>query len=314
MASVSRARVAGGVVSRRPFFAPVLAMLSLPIACGGEDATSAPVNATPTVSCTPTMSSNGQPITDPNGPYGHQTVIAQTTDGLTLTNAHQVLDHASVPDGVRRADGSVLVYYVNGAAGATWVARIVGDSAQPIGPITVDGVAAPVGIVDPDVQTVAGGVIRMFYLNGFGAPAGTPRAMCSADSPDGVRFTTRGPAFVWTTGEGFTDPSVVPLPDGTWLMAISLGQQTVIARSSNGLTFAREATLSIGGVPELAIAPDGAVRLYVCAGSIVAHRSADGGRAWTRERTVIGPGFNGHPIVCDPSLVAGAGMFVFKTG
>jgi len=29
---------------------------------------------------------------------------------------------------------------------------------------------------------------------------------------------------------------------------------------------------------------------------------------------VVGPGFNGKPIVCDPSLVAGAQLFVFKTG
>ncbi|MBL0173560.1 MAG: hypothetical protein IPP90_23300 [Gemmatimonadaceae bacterium] len=240
--------------------------------------------------------------------------MAQTSDGLTLRGAHQVLEHASVPDGVRRADGSVLVYYVNGAAGATWVARIVADTAEPIGPITVDGVPAPVGVVDPDVQTVSGGAIRMFYLNGFGAPEGTPRAMCSADSDDGVRFTTRGPAFIWSGGESFTDPSVIPLSDGSWLMAISLGQQTVIARSSNGVSFTRESTLSFGGVPELAIAPDGAARLYVCAGAIVAYRSIDGGRTWSREQTVISPGFQGHNIVCDPSMVTGAGLFVFKTG
>ena len=228
---------------------------------------------TQSVSCTPTGSSNGQPITDPNGPYFHQTVIAQTTNGLTLTNAHQV-----------------------------------------IGPITVDGVPSPVAIVDPDVQTVVGGKVRMFYLSSFGAPPGTPRAMCSADSDDGVNFTTRGAAFVWTTTEQFTDPSVIPLANGTWLMAISLGQQTVIARSTDGLNFTREATLAFGGVPELAIAPDGAARLYVCAGGIVAYRSADGGHVWTREQTVVGPGFNGHNIVCDPSYVAGAGLFVFKTG
>jgi hypothetical protein len=290
-------------------------------ACERSWSPSAPANGnqpnTPnaSVSCTPTASASGGPITDPNGPFGHQTVIANTTDGLTLTNAHQIIDHASVPDGVRRADGTVLVYYVNGAAGSVYVARIVADTAQVIGPIAVDGVPRPAAVVDPDVQTVAGGKVRLFYLNGFGQPGSTaPRAMCSADSDDGVNFTTRGPAFTWTTGETYTDPSVVPLADGSWLMAISLGQQTVIARSSDGLVFTREAALTFGGVPELAIAPGGAVRLYVCAAGIVAYRSTDGGRAWTREQTVVGPGFNGHPIVCDPSLVAGTGIFVFKTG
>ena len=293
----------------------LLALLPLLAVCGENGESSALLTPTIVASCAPGASASGQPINDPNGPYGHQTVIAHTTDGLTMTNAHQVLDHASVPDGVRRADGTVLVYYVNGAAGATHVARIVADSAQPLGPITVDGVVSPAAIVDPDVQSVPGGAVRMFYLNGFGPPnSGVPRAMCSADSQDGIHFTTRGAAFEWSGSEQFTDPSVVPLADGSWLMAISLGQQTVIARSSNGLTFAREATLSFGGVPELAIAPDGAVRLYVCQGGITAYRSTDGGRAWTRERTVMGPGFNGHPIVCDPSLVAGGGLFVFKTG
>jgi len=281
------------------------------VACA-KDSSMTPKTTAP-VSCTPTGSSNGQPITDPNGPYFHQTVIAQTANGLTLTNAHQVIDHASVPDGVRRPDGTVLIYYVNGAAAATWVAKIVADTAQVLGTIVVDGVSSPNAIVDPDVQTV-GSKVRMFYLSSFGAPPGTPRAMCSADSDDGIHFTTRGAAFVWTTTEQFTDPSVVPLADGTWLMAISLGQQTVIARSADGLTFTREATLTFGGVPELAIAPDGAVRLYVCGAGIVAYRSTDAGHAWAREQTVVGPTFNGHNIVCDPSLVAGAGVFVFKTG
>jgi len=296
-------------IGQSRLFALLSASALLCAACK-KAATTSPAQ---TMSCTPSGSSNGQPITDPNGPYFHQTVIAQTSNGLTLTNAHQVIDHASVPDGVWRADGTVLVYYVNGAAAATWVARIVADTAQIIGPISVDGVPSPNAIVDPDVQTV-GTKVRMFYLSSFAAPVGTPRAMCSADSDDGVNFTTRGAAFVWTTAEQFTDPSVIPLADGSWLMAISLGQQTVIARSADGLTFTRESTLSFGGVPELAIAPDGAARLYVCSGGIVAYRSVDGGRAWTREQTVVGPGFNGHNIVCDPSLVAGAGMFVFKTG
>lgn len=299
----------------KPFaLRPLLAVLPLLAVCGDKEPATAVITPA-TGSCAPGRSASGQPITDPQGPYGHQTVIARTTDGLTLTNAHQVLDHASVPDGVRRADGTVLVYYVNGAAGAVYVARIVGDSAQPLGPITVDGVRAPAGIVDPDVQTVAGGAVRLFYLNGFGPPnSSTPRAMCSADSQDGVNFTIRGPAFEWTGDAQYTDPSVVPLSDGSWLMAISLGQQTVILRSSNGLTFTSEANLTFGGVPELAIAPDGVVRLYVCQQGITAYRSSDAGRNWTRERVVMGGGFNGHPIVCDPSLISGADMFVFKTG
>jgi hypothetical protein len=97
-------------------------------------------------------------------------------------------------------------------------------------------------------------------------------------------------------------------------MAISRGQQTIVARSADGLTYTREATLAIRGVPELALAADGAIRLYTCANGIVSRRSTDVGRSWTLEGTVLGPGFNGRPIVCNPSAVGGTGLFVFKRG
>jgi hypothetical protein len=303
-----------------PFtLARALAVLAI-VACtsaarDGVTASTPPGGSAPGPECTPTRSAGSGPIADPSGPYYHQVVIAQTTNGLTLVGAHQVLDHASVPDGVRRADGTVLIYYVNGAGGAVWAARIEGDSARPISAISIDGVSAPAGVVDPDVLPLADGRVRLFYLSGVGTPGvNNPRAICIAESDDGVRFTGRGVAATLPSGELLTDPSVVRLADGTWLMAMSLGQQTVLARSSDGLAFAREATVSFGGVPELAIAPDGALRLYVCAQGIVAYRSTDQGRAWTREATVVGPGFNGKSIVCDPSLVAGAQLFVFKTG
>jgi hypothetical protein len=282
-------------------------------ACGGEAATSPPELAP---ACTPAARVVGGPVPDPQGPYYHQVVIARTPDGRTLTGAHQILDHASVPDGVRRPDGTVLIYYVNGAAGGIGVARYEGDTARVLGPITFNGVENPAGVVDPDVVPLPDGKLRLAFLGGFGPPTSPTavRAMCLADSEDGIRFTTRATALTFLTSESLTDPSVVRLPDGTWLMAMSHGQQTVIARSADGLGFSRDATLPYGGVPELAIAPDGAVRLYVCAGGIESYRSSDGGRSWSREGLVIGPGVNGKPIVCDPSLVAGAGLFIFKTG
>ena len=132
--------------------------------------------------------------------------------------------------------------------------------------------------------------------------------------PDYLDFTADAEGISFPDGTQASDPSSVRLPDGTWLMAMSLGQQTLMARSTDGLAFTREATLSLGGVPDLALLTDGSLRLYVCAQGIVSYRSTDGGHGWTRETTVVPPGFNGKPIVCDPSLVAGAGLFVFKTG
>jgi hypothetical protein len=308
--------VAQCVISARTVLAFLTAVLT---ACGGGASTSStptsPTTAGSSNTCVISAGGTGAPITDPSGPYYHQVVVAQTTDGLTLTGLKQVLDHASVPDGVRRADGSVLVYYVNGAQGYVWVARLEGDSARVLGQITVDGVANPAGIVDPDAMLLADGRVRLTFFWGFGASTGsTTKAMCIAESSDGINFTMKGTAFTFAASESLTDPSLLALADGTWLMAVSQGGNTIIARSTDGLTFTREATFTFGGVPELARAPDGALRLYVCKGAINAYRSTDAGRTWSFERAVVNPPVNGHQIVCDPSLVAGAGVFVFKTG
>jgi hypothetical protein len=311
--------VAQAVFSARAVLAFLTATLA---ACGGsasapntQSSPTSPTTSGTSPSCVISAGGTGAPITDPSGPYYHQVVVAQTTDGLTLTGTTQVLDHASVPDGVRRADGSVLVYYVNGAQGYVWVARLEGDSARVLGAITVDGVANPAGLVDPDAMLLPDGRVRLTFYWGFGPPnATTTKAMCIAESSDGLNFTIKGTAFTFAATETLTDPSLLALADGTWLMAMSNGQNTIIARSADGLAFTREATFTFGGVPELARAPDGALRLYVCKGSINAYRSTDAGRTWSFERSVVNPPVNGHQIVCDPSLVAGAGLFVFKTG
>lgn len=228
---------------------------------------------------------------------------------MRVTNTVHVLDHASVPDAVRLPSGEVLVYYVDGADNSLRVATLTATSATPIGAISLDGVPRPNGIVDPDALLVDGRV-RLFYLGGFGAPSSTtPRAMCAAESTDGRAFTVVGPALTVGT-ELWTDPSVVPLAGGGWLMAVSAGNNTVLARSNDGLSFVSGERLTYGGVPELAALADGRVRLYVCAQGIVSYISSDRGTTWTREGTVLNPG----GLICDPSLVAGADLFVYKTG
>jgi hypothetical protein len=173
-----------------------------------------------------------------------------------LTDVHHVLEHASVPDGVRLPDGRVLIYYVNGADNALWVAVLSGDTAQPLGPITMNGVTRPNGLVDPDAL-IAEGRVRLFCLAGFGtgSPA-APRAMCAAESTDGLNFTSLGPALVMSSGQMWTDPSVVALADGRWLMAVSEGGNTVLARSADGLSFTAGDRLTYGGVPELSVVDD----------------------------------------------------------
>jgi hypothetical protein len=291
------------------------AMMSGVGACGRQDpAPPAPVTptspSTPAApACAPTSSAPAGPITDPNGPFYHRVAVGRTSDGTRVTDTLHVLEHASVPDGVRLPTGDILIYYVDAADNSLGVASLAGSVATPLGAISLNGIPRPNGIVDPDVQVV-GGRVRLFYLGGFGNPgSANPRAMCLAESSDGRNFTVVGPALTFST-ELWTDPSVVPLAGGGWLMAVSAGTNTVLARSSDGLTFTAGERLTFGGVPELAALADGRVRLYVCAQGIVSYLSADRGASWVREGTVLNPG----GLVCDPSLVAGTDIFVFKTG
>lgn len=276
-------------------------------------AATATVEALPTAGCEP-RPGTAHRVEDPSGPYGHQVVIAETRDGVTLTGARQVIDHASVPDGVRMADGSVRIYYVDGADGALWVAGVDANGVTPIGPISIDGVPRPVGAVDPDVTLLPDGGVRLTYLGNLGPPrpGASEWNICIADSTDGGRFTLVGRAIQFN-GPQSTDPSTVRLPDGSWLMAVSQGQTTAFARSSDGLRYQATTTVDFGGVPELALLPDGRVRLYTCARGIQSHLSTDAGKTWVRETNDLAPNL-GHRIVCDPSYVPGAGLFIYKTG
>jgi len=306
---VATASLRGGAARRgvRAFGAVALALL---VSC--RSGAELPMAERDRAGCEVSAAGPGGPVTDPSGPYYHQVAVATTTDGVTLSAPWLVLDHASVPDAAVGPDGFPLIYYVNGADGPVWIARLLDDTANVIGPLMLDGIARPAGVVDPDATRLSDGRIRLVYLSGFGPPGiSVQRAFCVAESPDGVRFTVVQRAL-WVPAN-FTDPSVTQLPDGSWLMGISLGGQTVLARSSDGYGFAVYDTLNVGGVPEVHALADGRVRLYVCRNGIESHLSADRGVTWTREATVVPSGVLSKRIVCDPSLVAGTNLFVFKT-
>lgn len=222
-----------------------------------------------------------------------------------------------VPDGVRLPDGSVGVYYVNGATGGVWLARMNGTSLTPVSAITIDGVVRPQGVVDPDA-TLVNGRVRLAYLNGFGAPGNTSRAMCLAESSDGVTFTTLAKAFDVGFNHQQTDPSMVQLPNGSWLMAIRDENIVRLLRSSDGLTFTEYSQQPLFlGVVELGLTSDGRVRIYTCISGITSYVSADSGETWTEEALVVnGPRLAqvlpGRLGICDPSWVPAAGAFIFK--
>jgi hypothetical protein len=287
-------------------------------ACGADGqppASPSPIpTGTTTNACAVRAAGQSGPIADPNGPFFHQMAIATTDDGATIRDPQIVLDHASVPDGTRLPDGGIGVYYVNGADGGVWFARVAGTTASPVGPISINGVARPQGVVDPDALLLPNRRVRLFYLSGLGTPgSGSTRAICVAESTDGTQFEVVATALTFGSGSMETDPSVTQLRDGSWMMAISRGQQTVLARSGDGLTFVAGETLAFGGVPEVAALDDGRVRLYVCARGIESYVSSDGARTWQREGVVVAGGTLGRMVICDPSRVAGTNLFVFKT-
>ncbi len=281
-------------------------------ACGSKGSspsspTAPSTGGTAGTGCQITASSMGGQVNDPNGPFFHRVNAADTTDGTTITNARFLLDHASVPDGVRMPDGSVGIYYVNGSENAVWFGRFNGSTLTPVSAISIDGFSRPNGVVDPDATLVNGRIRLVYLLNHLETGS---RAYCIAESSDGISFQTLSTAMSFSNT--YTDPSMVQLQDGTWLLAGSSGQSTILARSMDGLTFSQYGSVSYGGVPEVALTNDGRVRLYVCANGIESYVSGDSGSTWTREGTVVPPGTLGM-TVCDPSYVAGANLFVFKT-
>jgi len=303
-----------GIVRGLAVCAGVLALFA---ACGSGNspaapsasATGAPVTTGGVAGCEITAASDASPLTgDPKSPYYDAIGLARSADGALAAGYGEALAHASAPDATRLPGGGVGVYYHNGeTGGAIWLARLEGSALSPVAAITVDGVVRPRWMADPNVDLIDGRV-RMTYLNGEGL-----RRFCIAESGDGIAFTTRALAIRFSGTEA--DPTVARLSDGSWLMAYSRENHSSIgfARSGDGLSFTAFATAGFGVVPELAVLPDGRVRLYVCAsGNVDAYLSADRGTTWQREATVITNQTTGRTIVCDPSYLPSDGLFVFK--
>jgi len=285
-------------------------------ACGGGE--NNPVEPSPlggdpsrlTPACQITRTSTSGPVAQL---FSHTITIGSTADGVAVTGLTEVLPKASVPDGVVLPDGSVGIYYVDATTHAVWLGRWTGTTLVPVSAITVDGVPAPEGVVDPDATNL-GGRVRLAYLAGFAVPEAV-RAMCLADSYDGINFQSVSVAWELGVGATQTDPSLVRLANGAWLMAISDGHTTRIGQSSSGLSFSQISTMTAGGVPELSLTSDGRPRLYVCQlNGIGSHVSSDGGLTWTEERLVVSLDRFPGRMVCDPSYVPAAGLFIVKVG
>jgi len=147
------------------------------------------------------------------------------------------------------------------------------------------------------------------------APEGPATAagmrVMSAVSADGVNFDIEAGERVG--GDGATAPEVVKVA-GQWLMFLSRGDQVVLARSADGLTFEmdRSFVLRGGGSPGAVVLPDGRVRVYQSGGegitSAVFEPSTGMFKAEVGVR--LGAGF-GDPAVC---AKAGGGYIAVVTG
>lgn len=254
-------------------------------------------------------------IEDPQGPYYHTVWLSQLS-GLEVTNAEAIIQHASVPDGVRTSDNKTLIYYVSGETGGMHVGSWDGTTFADISAVTFDGHTPYVGPVDPDAILLDDGTIRLAFLDvDLGPnPDNEHRVICIADSADGKSFKTVGTVLEGTQGQPITDPSITRVGN-KWFLAISEGQASRIYTSDDGRTFREVATTSAGGVPEIKALPDGTLRLFVCGAGIVALDSADGGLTWSDSAVILSPSPN--EIRCDPSVVESVeqerSTFLYKT-
>lgn len=245
-------------------------------------------------------------VTDPNGPYYHSVWVGTLGAGK-VSDAKQIADRASVPDGVALQDDGIAIYYVSGEDGAMHRGTYLNGEFNDEGFVSIDGIEGPLGAVDPDISRDEKGNYRLVYFAGFGTPnSDKPRAMCLATSTDGVNFTTERKLV---EGQNFTDPSLV-IREGIWYLSVSEGQNTKVFSSPDGQTFTELATVD-GGVGELALDNDGLLALHTCTSNgITAYISQDGTNWQTASESVVSS--QAGELVCDPSVVAGTNLYLYK--
>ncbi len=215
------------------------------------------------------------------GPFNDEVFGAVSNDGLIF----KVLDgpffkHASVPDvleltqdGVAGNAGTLVLYFVDfsevkgpGSEGISMASSSDGINWSTKQTVNIEGKVNKGAAVDPSVVQLADGRIRMFFFGseitkGDPAKASGDHKIYSAISDDGINFQVE--PRVCFQASFITDPEVL-LAGDEWLMFLSKGQETLLARSNDGLKFTldRNFDLTIGGVPGAVCLPDGRVRVF----------------------------------------------------
>ncbi len=179
-------------------------------------------------------------------------------------------------------------------------------------------------MVDPNLVQLQDGRYLMTYMRGNFGQA-NPEAMStiySAWSYDGVYFFDPQVVFK-PAGSGnadgspvVTDPSLVQLRDGSWLLAVSnpSGPRATLYTSADGRSFAPNGVTLPTFSPDLQVLADGRVRLHYAdgpSGGIGSRISADGGLTWTVEAGARKSGAGFDPSVFQ--LADGSWRMLFKT-
>ncbi|MFQ5681464.1 MAG: hypothetical protein ACE5GG_05400 [Candidatus Omnitrophota bacterium] len=269
------------------------------------------------------------------GPFNDEVFAAVSDDGLEFdVLPGPLFRHASVPDVVilsrssaAGSRGTMLLYFVDFSdvqgPGSEGISRAVsrdGLSWRDKQPIVIEGKVNKGAAVDPSLVQLPDGRIRLYFF-GSQITAGDPAAetgkhkIYSAISSDGVNFRLEpGLRFA---AEGITDPEVVRVGE-EWLMFLSRGPETLLARSGDGLEFTSDRGFRCrrGGVPGALSLSDGRVRLFLSAGGGIVSLSFDPGQgsaSWADEGLRLQP--RPGSIVADPSPVIlgdGRHYLVFK--
>jgi hypothetical protein len=234
-----------------------------------------------------------------NHPYWHKIYRAFSEDGINWQKENLLIkDHASVPAVIQREDGSFILYYVDGEYDTLDCAISRDGKSFSPGNCTIYGFTEE-RAWDPYVVKINSSYYRMYF---FAPKFGGENRIMSAISRDGVNWLQeRGVRFQYP---GIIDPVVIKM-GGYWRMYVwyeKAGRAfIVVARSSDGLNFVKEAEFNVGGgVPEVVKLDSGEYALYFCGNGIEVVTSADG-LTWSGRKTVIAPEVN--EIVCDPSVI-----------
>lgn len=209
-------------------------------------------------------------------PSNHSVYLAGSDDGAEWTLLENFETYAgSVPE-IHYADGSLYIYTPGVVRTYDGCLDLVSEE-----DVALDSDEDSGGFVDPSV-VAAGGETRLFYLPGIMGqdPAGCSSYPCtkeihSASPLDGsyVNFEQVTGDRVSVTLESGTasDPDILALADGSFLLYISSGQSVLVYEgtsidgsftSPDGDT-PRTISNNSGGVPAAIQAPDGDVWLYV---------------------------------------------------